>query len=346
MKARINNTYWQLFFTAILVVLFLANLWYGSVIISWAEVFSALTGSGTSFDVSKIIVLEYRLPQAITALATGMALGVSGLLLQTIFRNPLAGPSVLGISSGASLGVALIVLLGSALNFQFLGSTNLFGEFGVVFAAFAGAMSVLMIIIFVANRIGNVVTILIIGIMIGYTVSAVVGVLQFFSRAEELHAYVLWGLGSFSKTSMGQSMFMLVASTLVVGLSLFYIKPLNALLLGDQYARATGVNTKTLQVVVIVIAGFLIALATAFAGPIAFVGLAIPHLARAFFQTSNHRVILPAVIILGGGLTLLCNLIAKLPGFDVSLPINAVTSIIGAPVVIWVIVRRGRLKRV
>ena len=308
--------------------------------------FAALSGSGTSFDVSKVIVLEYRLPQAITALATGMALGVSGLLLQTIFRNPLAGPSVLGISSGASLGVALIVLLGSALNFQFLGSTNLFGEFGVVFAAFAGAMSVLMIIIFVANRIGNVVTILIIGIMIGYTVSAVVGVLQFFSRAEELHAYVLWGLGSFSKTSMGQSMFMLAASTLVVGLSLFYIKPLNALLLGDQYARATGVNTKTLQVVVIIIAGFLIALATAFAGPIAFVGLAIPHLARAFFQTSNHRVILPAVIILGGGLTLLCNLIAKLPGFDVSLPINAVTSIIGAPVVIWVIVRRGRLKRV
>jgi len=346
MKARINNTFWQLFFTAILVVLFLANLWYGSVIISWTEVFAALSGSGTSFDVSKVIVLEYRLPQAITALATGMALGVSGLLLQTIFRNPLAGPSVLGISSGASLGVALIVLLGSALNFQFLGSTNLFGEFGVVFAAFAGAMSVLMIIIFVANRIGNVVTILIIGIMIGYTVSAVVGVLQFFSRAEELHAYVLWGLGSFSKTSMGQSMFMLAASTLVVGLSLFYIKPLNALLLGDQYARATGVNTKTLQVVVIIIAGFLIALATAFAGPIAFVGLAIPHLARAFFQTSNHRVILPAVIILGGGLTLLCNLIAKLPGFDVSLPINAVTSIIGAPVVIWVIVRRGRLKRV
>ena len=346
MQSRININVWLFIFAICGLVLFLANLWYGSVLISWADVFKALSGLGTSFDVSKVIVLEYRLPQAITALATGMALGVAGLLLQTVFRNPLAGPSVLGISSGASLGVALVVLLGGAFNFTLLGSSDILSEFGIVMAAFVGAMSVLVIIIFVANRIGSVVTILIIGIMIGYTVSAVVGVLQYFSRAEELHAYVLWGLGNFSKTNMEQALFMLIASTFVVGLSLFYIKPLNALLLGDQYARAIGVNTKSLQVVVIVIAGFLIALATAFAGPIAFVGLAIPHLARAFFQTSNHRVILPAVIILGGSLTLLCNLIAKLPGFDTSLPINAVTSIIGAPVVIWVIVRRGRLRRV
>lgn len=345
MQLRINNNIWLLIFTVFGLVLFVANLWYGSVLISWKEVFSVLFGGSSSSNISNVIVLEYRLPQAITALATGMALGVSGLLLQTIFRNPLAGPSVLGISSGASFGVALVVLLGGVLNYQLLGSSNIFTEFGVVLAAFAGAAGVLVIIIFVANRIGNVVTILIIGIMIGYAVSAVVGIIQFFSRPEELHAYVLWGLGSFSKTSFNQSVFLLLATVIVVGMSLFYIKPLNALLLGDRYARTIGVNTKSLQVVVILIAGFLIALSTAFAGPIAFVGLAIPHLARAFFQTSNHRVILPAVIIFGGGLTLLCNLIAKLPGFDTSLPINAVTSIIGAPVVIWVIVRRGRLKR-
>jgi len=346
MQSRFNTNIWLFIFAFGGMILFIANLWYGSILIEWKDVFSVLTGSENVADIPKIIVLEYRLPQAITALSTGMALGVAGLLLQTIFRNPLAGPSVLGISSGASLGVALIVLLGGMFNYPILGSSTILSEFGVVLTAFVGAMSVLAIIIFVANRIGNIVTILIIGIMIGYTVSAVVGVLQFFSRAEELHAYVLWGLGSFSKTSISQSVFLLTSSTVVIALSLFYIKPLNALLLGDQYARTVGVNTKSLQVVVIVIAGFLIAIATAFAGPIAFVGLAVPHLARAFFQTSNHRTILPAVIIFGGGLTLLCNLIAKLPGFDTSLPINAVTSIIGAPVVIWIIVRRGRLKAV
>ena len=344
MQSRIHIQYWLLGFTIVVIVLFMSNLWYGSVLIPWSEVFSILSGGDDADKIYRVIVVEYRLPQAITALATGIALGVSGLLLQTIFKNPLAGPSVLGISSGASLGVALVVLMGGALNFQVLGSSDIFSELGLVLAAFAGALIVLLIIIFVANRIGNVVTILIIGIMIGYAVSAIVGVLQFFSRSEELHAYVLWGLGSFSKTNIYQSLFLLISVVSFTGLTLFYIKPLNAILLGNNYARSVGINTRSLQVIVILLAGFLIAVATAFAGPIAFVGLAVPHLAKAFFQTSNQRVILPAVIIIGAGLTLFCNLIAKLPGYDTSLPINAVTSIIGAPVVIWVIVKRGRLK--
>ncbi|HDO27808.1 MAG TPA: iron ABC transporter permease [Bacteroidetes bacterium] len=345
MKPKINTAFWYLIFTALLLILFLANLWYGSVLISWSKVVAVITGNTGSLQVARVIVLEYRLPQAVTSLATGIALGVAGLLLQTLFRNPLAGPSVLGISSGASLGVALVVLLGSGLGYDILVSANPLSELSLVVAALVGALVVLLIILFVSNRIGNVVTVLIIGIMIGYAVSAIVGVLQFFSRAEELHAYVLWGLGSFSKTNLQQSVFLLLTALLGIFLAVFLLKPLNALLLGDHYAQNTGVNTKRVQTSVILISGFLVAVSTAFTGPIAFVGLAVPHLARSFFRTSNHRILLPAVILMGGGLTLFCNLVAKLPGYDTSLPINAVTSVIGAPVVVWVIIKRGRLKK-
>ena len=344
MKGSKNNGIWLLIFAIIAVLFFFANLWYGSVLISWADVFSALTGQNTSGEITDVIVIKYRLPQAVTALSVGMALGVAGLLLQTLFRNPLAGPSVLGISSGASLGVAIVILASSVFQVSLMGSSGFMGSFSVVLAAFFGALIILAVILFVANRIGNIVTVLIIGIMIGYTVSAVVGVLQFFSRAEELHAYVLWGLGSFSKTNTTESVFLLSVTLIFTLIVFLYVRPLNAMLLGNQYARSVGVDTKKLQTIVILISGVLIAVATAFSGPIAFVGLAVPHLARSFFQTSNHRVVLPAVIIMGGALTLMCNLIAKLPGFDTSLPINAVTSVIGAPIVIWVIISRSRLK--
>lgn len=326
------------------MVLFLANLWYGSIIITWEEVWKSLTASSDSIT-SRIIVLEYRLPQAITAMITGMALGVAGLLLQTLFRNPLAGPSVLGISSGASFGVAIAVLAGGAFGIDALASSGVYSELVVVLSALAGALVVLLVILYASNHIGNIVTVLIIGIMIGYAVSAVVGILQFFSRAEELHAFVLWGLGSFSKTDISQSVFLLAVGIIGISTTFFLIKPLNAILLGDKYARSVGVNTKVLQSLVILIAGFLIAVTTAFTGPIAFIGLAVPHLARHFFQTSNHKVLLPAIILMGGSLTLFCNLIAKLPGYDTSLPINAVTSFIGAPIVIWVIVKRGKIKK-
>lgn len=345
MNSTGKTSFWFIIFSLVVVILFLANLWYGSVLIQWNKVLQILIGSSNVEEVSKVIVLDYRLPQAITAIAVGLALGVAGLILQTVFRNPLAGPSVLGISSGASLGVALVVFAGSIFQVEMLNSGFLLHEMSVVTAAFLGSIIVLYIIIFVSQRISNVVTILIIGIMIGYTVSAMVGVIQFFSRAEELHAYILWGLGSFSKTSVNQSLFLLLASFVVAGLVFFYTKGLNALLLGDQYAKSIGVQVKKVQIILIIIAGVLIAIGTVFTGPIAFVGLAIPHLARNFFKTSNHMVLVPAVVLMGAALTLFCNLIAKLPGFDTSLPINAVTSLVGAPIIIWVIIKRGKVKK-
>ena len=345
MESKKNTGFWFLVFAVLLVVLFLVNLWYGSVLISWEEVWTALTNSSGTTKTAQVIVREYRLPQAVTALAVGMALGVAGLLLQTLFRNPLAGPSVLGISSGASLGVALVVLLGGALNIPWPDSLKFVNDLSVVLVAFAGSLVVLGVILFVSGRIGNIVTVLIIGIMIGYAVSAVVGMLQYFSRSTALHAYVIWGLGSFSNTSPRQAVSLFTAALLAVLFSLLFLRQLNALLLGDRYARSVGVNTRRTQFILILVAGFLTALATAFTGPIAFVGLAVPHLARSFYRTSNHGVLLPAVILMGGVLTLFCNLIAKLPGYDTSLPINAVTSLIGAPIVVWVIVKRGRVKQ-
>lgn len=339
-----KSVYWYLIFSILLLVLFLSNLWYGSIVIPWFDVLKTIFGSH-ELSTYHVIITQYRLPQAITATSTGMSLGVAGLLLQTLFRNPLAGPSVLGISSGASFGVAIALLAGGFFGVNLIESANMFSELLVIFASLAGALIILLIILFVSNRVGNIIIVLIIGIMIGYAVSALVGVLQFFSRAEELHAYVLWGLGSFSKTNFSQSVLLLIIGIFGVLSGFLFVKPLNAILLGDKYAKTVGVDTKQLQTFVILISGLLIAVTTAFTGPIAFIGLAIPHLARNFFHTSNHRILLPAVILMGGILTLLCNLIAKLPGYDTSLPINAVTSFIGAPIVIWVIIQRGKIKR-
>ncbi len=287
--------------------------------------------------------MQYRLPQAITALSVGIGLSVSGLLLQTTFNNPLAGPSVLGISAGASLGVALVVLLGGIGGINVAGTSVIFENMAIILSSFAGALAVLLIIVFVSHKVGNVFTVLIIGIMIGYLVSAVVGTLQFFSNSEDLHAFILWGLGSFSKTTLTQSLTIFIVMIIVFLATLIFTKPLNALLLGNQYALSSGFNIKLMQSSFILIAGFLIAIGTAFTGPIAFVGLAVPHIARTIFRTANHSVLLPAVMLIGASLTLLCNLIAKLPGYDASLPINAVTSIIGAPIVIWVIVKGRRI---
>lgn len=327
----------------VIVFLFLVNIWYGSVNISWQDVWNTLTMSGTPAHSSKIIILQYRLPQTITALSVGMGLSLAGLLLQTTFSNPLAGPSVLGISAGASLGVAIIVLMGGVAGQQLSSNLFFFGDVAIVFAAFVGALVVLLIIIFVSGKVGNAVTILIIGIMIGYLVSAVVGTMQFFSSSEDLHAFILWGLGSFSKTSLTQSLLIFIVTILFFLIIMTFVKPLNALLLGPQYAVSSGFNVKRLQNVFILISGFLIAIGTAFTGPIAFIGLAVPHIARTIFRTSNHRILLPVVVLLGASLALGCNFISKLPGYDASLPINAVTSIVGAPIVIWVIIKGRRV---
>lgn len=334
---------WLVVFLLLTLVLFLANLWFGSVLIRWDRVLNVLFNPESKDPLAEVIVNQYRLPQTVTALSTGILLSLAGLILQTLFRNPLAGPSVLGISSGASLGVALVVMAGSAFGGWF-SMSSLVGNLSMIVAAFVGALLVLLVIIFVSARIGNILTVLIIGIMLGYAVSAVVGVLQFFSGADELHAYVVWGLGSFSKTTPVQSVLLLGIALVGFVIALLYIRPLNALLLGEDYARSIGFHTKKISTFLILVTGLLVSAGTAFSGPIAFLGLAVPHLARGFFKTSQHGVLVPATVLMGASLALLCNLLARLPGTDVSLPINAVTSLVGAPVIIWVIIKGRHFK--
>ena len=339
MISKTNTTLIFVMLPILIALLFLLNIWYGSVSIEWLDVWNTLLLNEVVSNTSNIIILQYRLPQAITALSVGIGLSIAGLLLQTTFSNPLAGPSVLGISAGASLGVALVVLLGGIGGIKLAETSMLFGDMAIVTASFAGALTVLIIIVFVSRKVGNAVTVLIIGIMIGYLVSAVVGTLQFFSSSEDLHAFILWGLGSFSKTTILQSVSIFIVTIAISLVSMIFIKPLNALLLGNQYALNSGFNVKIMQSVFIFLSGFLIALGTAFTGPIAFIGLAVPHIARTIFRTSNHAILLPAVMLIGAALTLGCNLVSKLPGYDASLPINAVTSMVGAPIVIWVIIK-------
>ncbi len=343
MPSNLRNNFWFLILSLLSFLLFLANLGFGSVMLPWDQVIKALFHSTHADATALIIVNQYRLPQAITAFSTGILLSMSGLVLQTLFRNPLAGPSVLGISSGASLGVAVVLLSGSIVGVD-MSSLPVVGNLAVILAALAGALLVLGIILFVSARVANVITVLIIGIMLGYAVSAVVSVLQFFSGSEDLHAYVLWGLGSFSKATVRQSFLLLFTALGGMLILFFYIKPLNALLLGEDYARNIGFQPLRIQRVLIFVTGILVAVGTAFTGPIAFLGLAVPHLARATFKTSQQGVLLPATILMGIVLALFCNLAAKLPGYDISLPINAVTSLVGAPVIIWVIIRNRHVQ--
>ncbi len=343
MKVKTTGKIVFMILPILIIVLFLSNLWYGSVNISLDDVWKSIFSFGERGETSNIIIRQYRLPQAVTALSVGMGLSVAGLLLQTTFNNPLAGPSVLGISAGSSLGVALLVLLGGFAGLEIGNDISFMGDMAIVIAALTGAIAVLLIIIFISGRVGSAVTVLIIGIMIGYLVSAIVGTLQFFSNSEDLHTFILWGLGSFSKTTITQSTSIFVVTLVICIFSLIFIRPLNALLLGYKYAVGSGYNVKLLQSVLILISGILIALGTAFTGPIAFIGLAVPHISRSIFKSSNHSILLPAVILLGGALSLFCNLVSKLPGYDASLPINAVTSMIGAPIVIWVIINGRRL---
>ena len=345
MQYKGRNRWIFLGLVILLLLFFIANLGMGSVMLPWKQVLAALFHFSHVEEGSTVwvIVNAYRLPQAVTALSTGILLSMSGLVLQTLFRNPLAGPSVLGISSGASLGVAVVLLSGSVLGSRF-SPTPVGGDFTVIMAAFAGALLVLAVILFVSSRVSHVVTVLIIGIMLGYVVSAVVSVLQFFSGSEDLHAYVLWGLGSFSKTTISQSLLLLGSSVAGAVVLAFFVQPLNALLLGERYARSVGFHPIRIQRSLILLTGLFIALGTAFTGPIAFLGLAVPHLARNLFKTSRQGLLLPATVLLGAVLALFCNLAAKLPGYDVSLPINVVTSLVGAPVIILVIMKNRHLK--
>lgn len=327
---------------ASIVVFFFLNLLLGSVHIPVEDVLGILIGSPSDSAIWNNIVLKSRIPQALTAIMAGAGLAVSGLLMQTVFRNPLAGPSVLGISSGASLGVAFVVLLSGSVGGTALSKLGVIGEVTITMSAIVGSLLIMALIAFVAQKVRGNVTLLIMGVMIGYIANAVIGVLKFFSAEEDIRAYVIWGLGSFARVSGGQTTVFIVIMLILLPFSFLLIKTLNLLLLGDSYARNLGLDIKRARLLVISCSGVLVAIVTAYCGPIVFLGLAVPHLCRGIFHTSNHAIILPASLFAGASLALLCNLIARMPGFEGALPVNSVTALVGAPVVMWVLFNKRK----
>ena len=335
---------WFIGLVALIAVLFVLNLLLGTVKIPIGEVLSILlspaSAGGGEASVASNIIWSSRVPQALTALVAGAGLAVSGLQMQTVFRNPLAGPSVLGISNGASLGVALVVLMSGRLGGVALSRLGYLGDVAMSIAAIVGALAVMALIVWVARRVQSGVTLLIIGVMIGYLANAVIGVLKFFSNEEDIKAYVVWGLGSFARVSGDQMVLFVVLMVILLPLSMLLVKTMNLLLLGDAYAKNLGLNLGRARSLVILSSGALVAIVTAYCGPIMFIGLAVPHLARALFRTSDHRILMPATLLAGAALALLCNLIARMPGFEGALPVNSVTALVGAPVIAAVLFRR------
>ena len=324
-------------------VLFLLNLFLGSVDIPFRSIWNILWGMDEGESVIwQNIIWKSRVPQALTAMVAGAGLAVSGLQMQTVFRNPLAGPSVLGISSGASLGVAFVVLLSGSIGGMALSRLGFMGEIALTMAAIIGALSIMALIVYVSQKVHGNVTLLIIGVMIGYVANAVIGVLKFFSVEEDIRAYVIWGLGSFARVSGNQMMVFVCIMAVLLPLSFLLIKTLNLLLLGDAYARNLGLNIKRARLQVIACSGVLVAIVTAYCGPITLLGLAVPHLWRGIFRSSDHRILMPASLLAGAALALLCNLIARMPGFEGALPVNSVTALVGAPVVVSVLFKKRR----
>lgn len=325
----------------LIVLLFVANLLVGSVSIPADEVLRILLGEDTGRASWRYIVWEARLPQALTAMLAGSALAACGLLLQTAFRNPLAGVSILGVNSGAGLGVAVVMLLlGGTLS---AGAFSLSGFFSVLAGAFAGALAVMALILFFSTVVRSNVMLLIIGLMVGYLVSSVVSLLNFMSTAEGVQSYMVWGMGHFGGVSLRQMP--AFAAVVLAGLAgaLLLVKPLNALLLGERYAENLGVRVRRVRHVLLVVVGVLTAVTTAFCGPVLFIDLAVPHIARLLLPTANHRLLLPATMLAGAVVALACNLAYVLPGGAGLIPLNAVTPLIGAPIVIYVIVRQRTL---
>lgn len=334
--------FYMLLIMASIFLFFFLNLILGSVSIPLRAVWNILWGTGNESVIWQNIIWKSRVPQALTALVAGAGLSVSGLQMQTVFRNPLAGPSVLGISSGASMGVAFVVLLSGSLGGVALSKLGFMGEIALTIAAIVGSLSIMALIVFVSQKVRGNVTLLIIGVMIGYIANAVIGVLKFFSVEEDIRAYVIWGLGSFARVSGDQMTLFICIMVVLLPLSFLLVKTLNLLLLGDAYARNLGLNIKRARLLVITCSGVLVAIVTAYCGPIIFLGLAVPHLCRGMFRTSDHRILMPASLLAGASLALVCNLIARMPGFEGALPVNSVTALVGAPVVMSVLFNKRR----
>lgn len=314
------------------LLLFVANLVYGAVKIPVGDVLHILCGKFEGKDAWSAIVLQSRLPQAVTALLAGASLSAAGLMLQTLFRNPLAGPSILGISDGANLGVALVMIYFASASYV-----------STILAAFAGAAVVLAVIIRFSQKLRNNVMLLIVGIMVGYLASSVISILNFTASTDKVHQFVMWGMGDFSAVSLDKLPWFSGFSICALLLSLLLIKPLNALLLGETYAANLGINVRLARIMILLCTGILTAATTAFCGPVSFIGLAVPHIARLLLGSSNHRQLLPVTILSGSAIALLCNMFTVLPGDAGMLPLSAVTPLVGAPVIIYVIVNRKNI---
>ncbi|MBQ3770181.1 MAG: iron ABC transporter permease [Prevotella sp.] len=325
-----------------IVVLVVINLLFGTVRIPVGEVCSILMGAGSDSEIWTNIVISSRLPQVLTAIVAGAGLAVSGLQMQTVFRNPLAGPSVLGISNGSALGVAFVVLLSGKIGGVALSRLGYLGDAAMSIAAIIGALAVMLLIVWISQKVKGNVTLLIIGVMIGYLANAIIGVLKFLSPEEDVKSFVVWGLGSFSRVSGDEMVLFVVLMCILLPISFLLVKPMNMLLLGERYAANLGLDVQRARMLIIICSGVLVAIVTAYCGPIMFIGLAVPHLARALFRTSDHRVLLPATALCGAALALVCNFIARMPGFEGALPVNSVTALVGAPVIAAVLFGRRK----
>ena len=327
-------------FGVILLFSLLLNLSLGSVGIPLEDILKSLTTGQSSKDTWHHIITDYRLPKAITAVISGSGLAIAGLLMQTLFKNPLAGPYVLGISSGASLGVALYILGGALMGWTV---ANQAGRWGLILSASTGSLAVLLMVLAAARRVRDTMTLLIIGLMVGSLTAAVVSILAYFSKAQELQQYIFWSYGSLGDLSWPEIYILLFSFIIGLLLAISSLKALNALLLGDTYAKTIGLAYLKSRLLIILATSILAGSITAFAGPIAFIGLAVPHLIRQVFRTANHTILLPAVAIGGAILMLLCDIVAQVPLSEYKLPINAITALVGAPVVIWLLIRKRRL---
>lgn len=316
------------------VALFVLSLIHGSVAIPYRDVWAVLTGAKPEMESWRYIIFDSRLPQALTALLAGGALSVSGLLLQTAFRNPLAAPDIFGVTSGASLAVALLTLAPA-----FAVGTTL-GYLSSVAVAFVGAIAVTGIIVMFSRLVRSSVILIIIGIMTGYLCSSIITLLNFFATEEGVKSFAVWGMGNFNNVSMGQMPLFASITILATASTLLLVKPLNAMLLGPRYAENLGFNVRRTRNLLLVVTGLLTAVVTAFCGPVSFLALAVPHIARLILRTQNHRQLLPVTLLTGSAIALLCNVLTSIPGENGILPLNAVTPIVGAPVIIYVLLRR------
>ena len=323
------------------VFLFLLNISLGSINIPIKDVYTSLLHGSCSKESWNYIILNYRLPKAIVAILIGIGLSVSGLLMQTLFRNPLAGPYVLGLSSGASLGVAIVILGASLLPISL--SEFFLSSFGIIIASSLGSFIVLVSVLVIAKRLRDTMAILIVGLMFGSLTSAIVGSLTYFSSAEQLQKFTFWSLGNLGNLSWNSIAILCFCVVLGLVLSVFSIKPLNALLLGENYARSLGINYKKTKYIILFATSILAGSITAFVGPIAFIGLAVPHIAKLVFQTSNHKILFWSTLLFGAIIMLICDSITQIPGTEIILPINAITSIFGAPIVIWLLVSKRKM---